>query len=102
MDNEKKAQEIVRLITAMLAPIPRDNDVNNDPGFWCNGSTILCPSETECEIVAEFFGDVLREFSSLEIVTGRYDPYEMQEKEDQNETRGFYYIRFEGIWEDGK
>lgn len=101
MDNGKKAQAVIQLITAILSPIPRDYDIKNDPGFWCRDGMILCPSEVECEVVAEFFRDVLREFSGLEILTGRYVLHDLQEKAEQGETGGFYYIRFERAQEDG-
>lgn len=100
MDNEKKAQEVIQLITSMLAPIPRDYDIKNDPGFWYKDSMILCPSEVKCEVVAEFFRDILREFSGLEVLTGSYDPHGIREKAEQGAVGGFYYIRFERAQED--
>lgn len=100
MDNEKKAQEVIQLIAAMLAPIPRNYDIKNDPGFWYKDGMILCPSEVECEVVAEFFRDVLREFSGLEVLTGSHDPHEMREKAEQGTVGSFYCIRFKRAQED--
>lgn len=46
-----KQKEIVKKIIDMLPREPRSYDTSDDPGFWTDGEEILCPSETECEIV---------------------------------------------------
>lgn len=49
----------------------------------------------ECEILAEFFKDVLKEVSTLTVKTGYYDPFKDAENGEQDDNTGFYYIDFE-------
>lgn len=90
-----KQREIIDKIFEMLPREPRSYDTSDNPGFWTDGDEILCPSEAECEMVAEFLKDVLSEYGNMTILTGWYDPYEDAENEEQDDKTGFNYIRFE-------
>lgn len=93
--NQKKQEEIIEKIIGMLPDKPRSYDTADDPGFWTDGSEILCPSVVDCEVVATFLKDVLSEFGTMDVHTGYYDPYEDSENEEQDNHTGFYYISFE-------
>jgi len=86
--------EIVEKIINMLPQVPRSYDTSDDPGFWTDGTEILCPSEMECEIIANFLRDILNEFGTMDINTGFYDPYEDAKNGEQDDRTGFYYIDF--------
>lgn len=91
-DNASKA---LRLILDCLPKQPRSCDINDDTGFWSDGDEILCPSEQECEIVADFLEDVLKEISSITVHTGYYDPDEDKRSGEDDYRTGFYYIDFD-------
>lgn len=74
---------------------PRSADVNDDPGFWTDGEEILCPSEAECEIVADFLEDMFREVYDTDVHTGYYDPDEDDRNGERDDHTGFYYIGFD-------
>ena len=74
---------------------PRSFDTSDDPGFWSDRQMILCPSETECEIVASFLVDVLSEVSDLDVHTGFFDPDEDAKEGVHDDFTGFYYIDFD-------
>lgn len=79
-----------------LAEQPRGEGVNDDPGFWTDGKRILCPSEVECEVVAEFLRDVFREiFWDTEVKTGRFSPEVRDGRDGKDNRAGFYFIEFE-------
>lgn len=93
--DKEKVKYFISLIFELLPKIPRSFDTSDNPGFWTNGSEILCPSETECEILASFLTDLVSEFSNCTIITGYYDPFEDAENDESDDMSGFYYIRFE-------
>lgn len=74
---------LLNTILVSLAPQPRSDNVNDDPGFWTDGKKIFCPSETECKVVAEFLRDMFSEIYDTEISCGK------------DEHTGFYYVSFE-------
>lgn len=87
------AGEMFSKILEMLPDQPRSFDTADDPGFWSNGYEILCPSETDCEIVASFLEDVFREWDvSVSVHTGYYDPDEDARSGEQDDNTGFWYI----------
>ena len=69
--NRKKVDTLLRFIKQLMPQEPRSYDISDDPGFWQKGDKILCPSNIECEVVAEFFRDMLTEFDCMEVVTGQ-------------------------------
>ena len=91
----KKSTVLIKLLMELLPNQPRSFDTADDPGFWTNGNEILCPTELECEILADFLEDVLREVSITTVKTGCYDPYEDARNGEQDDNTGFYYIDFE-------
>ena len=91
---ENKAKAFLKLLFEMLPHQPR-SALNDDPGFWTNGDTVLCPSSLEAEIVADFIDDVLSEFGSAQCTTGYYDPKEDKKSGTGDEVSGFYYVDFE-------
>lgn len=91
----KKSTVFIKLLMELLPNQPRSFDTADDPGFWTNGNEILCPTELECEILADFLEDVLREVSITTVKTGYYDPYEDARNGEQDDNTGFYYIDFE-------
>lgn len=90
-----KAKEFLKLLFEILPNQPRSFDTSDDAGFWTNGNDILCPTEAECEIVAEFLRDVLSEFGNVDVYTGYYDPFEDAKSGEQDDNTGFYYIDFD-------
>lgn len=90
-----RGKELIDLLLKMLPRQPRSFDTSDDPGFWTNGDEILCPTETECEILADFLEDVLQEISTVTVKTGYYDPYEDARSGEQDDDTGFYYIDFD-------
>ena len=93
--NREKVKTLLTMLVDMLPHEPRSFDTADDPGFWTNGNEILCPSETDCEIVAEFLRDIFREFSTIDVHTGYYDPDEDARSNEQDDNTGFYYIDFD-------
>lgn len=91
-----KQKDLIETILKMLPREPRSYDTADDPGFWTDGNMILCPSESECEIVVEFLKDVLSGWEgTVEIVTGYFDPYEDVRNGETDNYTGFYYIDFQ-------
>lgn len=90
-----RAVDMLNSIIEMLPKQPRSFDTADDPGFWSNGDLILCPSEYDCETVASFLEDVLREVSSVIIKTGYFDPFDDIRSGEQDDLTGFWYIDFE-------
>ena len=87
--------ELFNEIIEKLAREPRSYNTSDDPGFWTNGCQILCPSEMEAEIVAEFLRDVFSKHENTSILIGYYDPFEDAENGEQDECTGFNYIDIE-------
>lgn len=75
-----------------LPDAPRSYDPNDDPGFWTDGKEILCPSDTECAILAAFLVDVVSEMAPISIHTGYHAPNEAAKSGKADEKTGFYYI----------
>lgn len=92
---QMKAKQCLELILDLLPRQPRSLNVEDDPGFWSNGNEILCSSETESEIVAEFLRDLFSEFIAIDVHTGYYEPDENQKNREQDATTGFYYVNFD-------
>ena len=86
---------LIQQVIQHLPREPRSYNPKDDPGFWTNGSDILCPSETECDVVADFIEDVLREESTMTIHTGYYDPDEDDRSGERDRLTGFHYIDFD-------
>lgn len=95
MDGSNKQKEMIDRFIEMLPNEPRSYDTSDDPGFWTDGKEILCPSEAECEVVAEFLKDVISEYGNMPILTGRYNSFEEAASGEQDKKTGFNYIRFE-------
>lgn len=87
-----QAVELFRLIIEMLPEQPRSFDTSDDPGFWTNGSEILCPSETGCNIVASFLEDIIGSDTTITVHTGYYDPDEDRRNNECDDNTGFYRI----------
>lgn len=86
--------ELLNMLLESLPREPRSYDTSDDPGFWSDGDMILCPSETDCNIVADFLQDTFRD-STLVIQTGYFDPFEDHNNGECDDYTGFYYISFE-------
>ena len=84
---------VIDTIIASLPCEPRYSD-NGKPGFWTDGTDILCPTENACEAVADFLQDMLKD-SNLDIHTGYYDPEEDVRNNEQDDRTGFFYISYD-------
>lgn len=93
--SENRGKMLLDAIFSSLPPEPRSYNPKDDPGFWTDGEDILCPSEVECEIVADFLEDVFKEISTVVVKTGFYDPAEDQKSRKHDRFTGFHYISFE-------
>lgn len=85
---------LLNLLMELLPKQPRSFDTTDNPGFWTNGSEILCATSIDCDIVADFLKDVLKE-ESVTVKTGYYDPFEDVENGETDDNTAFYYIDFE-------
>lgn len=79
---ERTEKRLLESIKQLIPQEPRAYDINDDPGFWQKEDKILCPSNIECEVIAEFFRDMLTEFGCMEVFTG------------QDVETGFCFIKF--------
>ena len=95
VDATDRNDRLLKDLLWALPKEPRSDLVDNDSGFWTEGAEILCPSEAECEVLANFMEDVLQGLSSITVQTGHYDPEEDVRNSEVDEYTGFYYIRFE-------
>lgn len=94
----KCKNELLNRIMEMLPTEPRSYDTSDNPGFWTDGSEILCPSDMEAEVVADFLRDLLHGpdiDERIDIHTGYYDPYEDAKSGEQDDHTGFWYIDFD-------
>ena len=90
-----KVQTMWENILEMLPHQPRSFDTSEDTGYWTNGSEILCSSELEREIIADFLEDIFSEWGGYKMKTGYYDPFEDVRNGEQDDNTGFYYIDME-------
>ena len=86
--------ELLNMILEHLPDRPRSFDTTDDPGFWVDGKMILCPTYTECELIANFFRELFRE-STVTVHTGYFDPFEDYNNRECDDYTGFYYINFD-------
>lgn len=93
-DGASEAVRMFKRILSMLPDQPRSFDTSDDPGYWTNGAEILCPTETECEIVADFLEDLFKGYGDIKMHTGYYDPDEDRRSGEMDDNTGFYYIDF--------
>lgn len=89
-----KQNEVLNKIMEMLPHEPKSYDISDDPGFWTDGTKILCPSEIEADVVAEFLRDVLAEYGNIDVYTGCYAPFKDAQSCEHNDCSGFWYIDF--------
>lgn len=92
---DNQGEILLGAILSALPPEPRSYDLDDGPGFWTDGESIFCPSETECEIIASFLEDIFSEISNVEIETGFYDPPDDAVSGERDRFAGFHYISFE-------
>lgn len=98
LDGVDASDRIDRFLKDLLWALPkepRSDLVDDDPGFWTDWEEILCPSEAECEALANFLEDVLCGLSSITVQTGYYDPAEDARNGEVDEHTGFCYVKFE-------
>lgn len=97
LESADAPDRIDRFLKDLLWALPKEprGSPDDDPGFWTDGSEILCPSEIGSEILATFLEDVFRELSSIATHTGHYDPKEDIRNDEVDERTGFYYVEFE-------
>lgn len=86
--------ELLNMLLEHLPRKPRSYDTSDDPGFWSDGDVILCSSEVECGIVADFLRDMLQN-STIVVKTSYFDPFEDSRNGECDDYTGFYYIDFE-------
>lgn len=98
LDGADAPDRIDRFLKDLLWALPKapsSDLIDDDTGFWTDGSEILCPSEEGAEALAEFLTDVLRGNSSITVATGWYDPFDTGEDAGPDDHAGFNYVRFE-------
>ena len=78
-----------KLLDMILEALPKKSEAVR---YWTNGCDILCPSEIESEIVADFIDDLLGEKVCH---TGYYDPVEDYKSGEVDDSTGFYYVDFD-------
>lgn len=61
---------------------------NNQHGYWTDGEQILCKTEAEADIIADFLEDL--GFDCLN--TGYYDPVEDEREGCVDNHTGYWYI----------
>lgn len=76
-------------IWAYLIESLKENEIiRGNRKFWTDGNEILCKSEEDANIVADFLNDLGFE----DIRTGYYDPEEDKRNNECDENTGYYYI----------
>lgn len=69
----------------IIASLPKDNSHS----MWSNGEDILCESEEQAEVIADFL-------EQLGVVTdantGYFDPSEDLASKENDECTGWYYV----------
>ena len=62
--------------------------------IWSDGESIYCTNKFECEVIANFLGDVFAEVSTTIIQTGYCDPCEEPFDGGIMKEAGYYFICF--------
>lgn len=78
-------------LVKMLPREPGTCEIFEKSGFWTNGDLILCPSETEASVVANFIQDAFK----VSVMTGYFDPVEDDGNDERDECTGFWYVDWE-------
>lgn len=86
--------ELLDMLLERLPARPRSFDTADDPGFWSDGEMILCPSEAQCQFVANFLQDLFHD-TTVVVTTGYFDPFEDHNNRECDDYTGFYYIGFD-------
>ena len=66
----------------------QDNSDNNRHGFWTDEEEILCKTEAQAELVADFFEDL----GFCDVQTGYYDPKEDEKNNEVDIHTGYWYV----------
>jgi hypothetical protein len=66
----------------------RDNKEHNRHGYWTDGEEILCKTEEQAEVLADFFEDIGFDY----VHTGYYDPTEDERNNEVNDHTGYWYV----------
>lgn len=64
---------------------------NNRHGFHIVGNELLCKTEEQAEVIADFFEDLGFDY----VRTGYYDPVEDAKENCVDECTGWYYVDFD-------
>ena len=64
------------------------NNENNKHGYWTDGEQILCKTEEEANIVANFLEDLGFDYLNI----GYYDPVEDEQEGCVDDHTGYWYI----------
>lgn len=64
------------------------NNENNKHGFWTDGEEILCKTEEQAEVIADFLEDVGFDY----VNTGYYDPIEDERNGEVDRYTGWWYV----------
>lgn len=87
--------ELFRGIVAKLPRQPRCCFASKDPGFWTDGESILCPSESEMKAIISLLMDAFSEDDKISFLYGYHDPNEDVRNRKVDERTGLWYINFE-------
>ena len=68
-----------------------DNKEQNKHGFWTDGEEILCTTEEQAEVLADFLEDL--GFDCVH--TGYYDPKEDERNNEVNDHTGCWYVNID-------
>ena len=60
---------------------------NKKHGYWSNGDSILCDTESAANHLADFLEDL-----GFDICTGYYDPEEDKRNGEVDECTGYWYV----------
>lgn len=72
----------------ILELIAKTGRLKGNNNFWTDGERILCDTETEASVVANFLEEIL----GYELCTGFYDPAEDQNAGTVDAYTGLWYI----------
>lgn len=65
-----------------------NNEDRNKHGYWTDGEEILCKTEEQAEVLADFLEDVGFDY----VQTGYYDPKEDERNNEVNDHTGYWYV----------